>query len=281
MTQSESFSAKLLRIRLQRDAAPEGGTPAPAPQVEPATTVASGPEAGLSDAPAPEGSALSMWDVLDDLDAAPPSPVAPSAEPSHSMPTPVAAASPEAEPEPSTVWDAETLPSAEASLPEVAAIVPRRTGRVKTRLLGIDHASGPNVDLTNREAAPAAETVRFPAGWLVVVAGPGRGASFALGQGMSQIGRGENQQVCLDFGDMAISREGHAVLAYDEETRSFYVGHGGKANIVRLNGRPLLSTEQIRHGDRIRVGETTLMLVALCGESFTWADTGPAGPSAG
>ena len=42
--------------------------------------------------------------------------------------------------------------------------------------------------------------------------------------------------------------------------------------MVRLNGRPVLSTEELTHGDIIRIGETTLRFVALCGTDFTWDD---------
>ena len=117
---------------------------------------------------------------------------------------------------------------------------------------------------------------RCPVGWIAVVDGPGRGATFALGNGVSTIGRGAGQSLQLDFGDTSISRENHASLAYDPETRGFYLGHGGKANLVRLNGKPVLSTETLRNGDEIRLGETRLRFVALCGESFDWGDDSPA-----
>lgn len=158
------------------------------------------------------------------------------------------------------------------------AAVPRRTARVKTRLLGIDHSNG-TVEPIGPAAGARIGPVPFAVGWLVVVAGHGRGESFALRPGVSSIGRGEGQSVCLDFGDTAISRENHALIAYDDESRRFYIGHSGKPNLVRLNGRPVLSTEEVGHGDRIRLGETTLMLVALCGPDFTWSETGapPAG----
>jgi hypothetical protein len=147
----------------------------------------------------------------------------------------------------------------------------RRAGRVKTRLLGFDQNLGTDPFETG-EAAPAAAVVRFPVGWIVVVEGPGRGASFTLFNGVSAIGRGDDQPVKLDFGDSSISRTNHAVLAYDNEQRKFFLGHGGKANIVRLNGKPVLSTEELAHNDMIRIGETTLRFLALCGADFDWSD---------
>ncbi|MDX5349282.1 MAG: FHA domain-containing protein, partial [Paracoccaceae bacterium] len=88
--------------------------------------------------------------------------------------------------------------------------------------------------------------------------------------GVSQIGRGSDQTVALDFGDMAISRQNHAEIAYDPATHLFHIGHGGKSNLVRLNGKPLLSTEVLGDGDVIQIGETTLLLKVLCTPDFNW-----------
>jgi hypothetical protein len=149
----------------------------------------------------------------------------------------------------------------------------RRAGRVKTRLLGFDSLAGANADpFETGQAAPTAAVVRFPVGWIVVISGPGRGASFTLFNGVSAVGRGDDQPVKLDFGDTSISRTNHAVVAYDNEQRKFFLGHGGKANIVRLNGKPVLSTEELAHNDLIRIGETTLRFLALCGADFDWTD---------
>lgn len=184
-----------------------------------------------------------------------------------------------------SMWDlvaeAETLSTAEPAPfdasrgegPEaMTGIAPphRRSGRVKTRLIGFEHASGettPAFDPAKRDA-PAFE---FPVGWLVIVAGPGRGTSIPLAAGVSQIGRGDDQAVQLDFGDTSISRSNHAAVAYDDEQRAFFIGHGGKANLVRRNGKPVLSTEQLLNGDELRIGETTLRFVALCDEAFSWS----------
>ena len=50
------------------------------------------------------------------------------------------------------------------------------------------------------------------------------------------------------------------------------LGHGGKQNIVRLNGTPVISNEEINTGDEIKIGETTMRFVALCTEEFNWTD---------
>ena len=174
-------------------------------------------------------------------------------------------------------YDAPPVPSRDGEA-LTAPVTPRRAGRVRTRLIGFEHSDGGIEDIAEPRSVVttrAAET--FPVGWLVVVSGEGRGHYFPLQGGVSQIGRGPDQAISLDFGDMAISREGHASIAYDVETNAFYLGHGGKQNIVRLNNRPVLGTETLKHGDLIRIGETTLRLAALCGDGFSWSGEQKAG----
>lgn len=178
------------------------------------------------------------------------------------------------------IWDLEgdsgdgqaTAPQPAAASTAVASDdSPRRKRRTKTRLIGFGQNDGQVIDLFGeQDANPVTNTVKFPVGWIAVIDGPGRGEVFALQMGMSQIGRGEDQSVQLDFGDSSISRSNHAAIVYDSETHKFYLGHGGKSNIVRLNDKPLISNEALSNGDTIRLGETTLKFVALCDESFNW-----------
>lgn len=145
------------------------------------------------------------------------------------------------------------------------------SGRARTRLLGFPTASDATPDpITGQERADTADQSAFPVGWLIVTAGPGRGTAFTLFTGVSTIGRGSDQVVRLDFGDNTISRDTHAAIAFDPAQKTFFIGHGGKANLVRRNARPVLSTEEIHAGDRITIGETMLRFVALCGPDFTW-----------
>jgi hypothetical protein len=163
----------------------------------------------------------------------------------------------------------------------VAGRAGRSAGRVKTRLLGFqadDEAKDVFAAKTGGPAPVVAD--RFPTGWIIVIDGPGRGASFSLHVGVSNIGRGEDQAVRLDFGDTSISRNNHAAVAFDEEQGKFFLGHGGKSNLVRLNGKPVLSTEEMADGDEIRIGETSLKFVALCGEDFSWTSDGDNGEDA-
>ncbi|MDJ0827227.1 MAG: FHA domain-containing protein [Rhodobacter sp.] len=164
----------------------------------------------------------------------------------------------------------EALKVMKVAIPEPIAPAPN-AGRAKTRLLGFNREVVQELDVFDQSDAQAsARPEQFPVGWLVIIEGPGRGASFTLHDGVAKIGRGEDQAIRLDFGDTSISRDNHAAIAYDEEQNAFFLGHGGKANLVRLNGRPVLSTEELSNADLIRIGETKLRFVAFCSHDFAW-----------
>ncbi|WP_128514661.1 FHA domain-containing protein [Tabrizicola thermarum] len=184
------------------------------------------------------------------------------------------------------IWEMEeeAAPPAPPPMPTPAreisadAGVRRRASRTKTRVLGFEPQPASVVPLFDEgrmddtiEPGDKSGVVMYPTGWLVIKSGPGRGAAFPVLRGVSQIGRGSDQTIALDFGDMAISRQHHAAIAYDPMTHQFHLGHGGKSNLVRLNGKPLLSTSVVGDGDEIQIGETTLVLKVLCTADFNWS----------
>jgi len=134
---------------------------------------------------------------------------------------------------PVNIWDME----GEDATPE-PLIKTRRRRNNKTRLLGYEHLEDDAVTTFDKaeKVVPTARAM-FPVGWVVVAEGPGRGTCFTLEAGMSQI-----------------------------------VGHGGKKNIVRLNGKPVISNETLVSGDEVVIGETKLRFTALCTADFNWAD---------
>lgn len=157
--------------------------------------------------------------------------------------------------------------------PPVQPRRPLTIGRKKTRIMGFGGDDELN-DLFDISAEEASVALEFPVGWLVIIEGHGRGTAFVLQNPVSSIGRGQGQTIMLNYGDDTISRSNHAAIAYDDQMNACFLGFGGKANLVRLNGRPVLGTEQLTHGDVIRVGETNLKYVALCGPDFSWQDEG-------
>jgi len=108
------------------------------------------------------------------------------------------------------------------------------------------------------------------AGWLVVIAGPGRGSSLALIRGTNTLGRGIDQQVSLDFGDTEIALENHSLISYDPAARSFWLENGSGKSDTWLAGERISAPMVLKTGDQFRVGQTVLHFVALCGESFDW-----------
>jgi hypothetical protein len=234
-----------------------------------------------------------IWDIEDDGDAAPTSRPLNADGPPEDLP-PVRRAPRVSRPEaqvsrepsaPPAAPDAEDMASrarralaaAERTASERGISRPRyleeggANDSAKTRVLGF-HAPDLEMDPISAVAHKQSGSVRYPAGWLVVVDGPGRGAYFAVTMSVSSIGRGADQAISLNFGDASISRQNHAAIAYDAEQNRFFLGHGNKSNIVRRNGQPVLATEELTDGDVIRIGKTSLRFVALCGDDFTWGD---------
>lgn len=124
------------------------------------------------------------------------------------------------------------------------------------------------------DRAPQDEADDPVTGWLVVVAGPGKGRSLTLGAGRNEVGRGASANVKLDFGDQEVSRNAHAYITYDDEARLWYIQQGGGRNLVRLAGRPVLEPMPLQARAEIRIGRTHLVFVPYCGEDFDWEDLG-------
>ena len=109
-------------------------------------------------------------------------------------------------------------------------------------------------------------------GWLVVLAGPGRGNARRLGYGQNSVGRDRSERVSLDFGDASISRSKHTFVLYEPRKRQFYLRPGDGANLTYANGELLTDSRVLQSTDVIEVGATKLRFVPLCGPDFDWED---------
>lgn len=105
-------------------------------------------------------------------------------------------------------------------------------------------------------------------GWLVCVEGPMRGNDYRLHSGYNYIGR-EMGDVRI-AGDQQISRQNHAMIAYDDTDIVYYVGPSAGRNLIKVNGKTVLNAVELHNYDVISVGTTKLVFVALCGEHFQW-----------
>lgn len=108
------------------------------------------------------------------------------------------------------------------------------------------------------------------AGFLIVVAGPGRGSFVTVHPGMNAVGRAPSQQIRLDHGDEGISSENHCQVIYDSETHKFFVQRGPDARPTWLGQRPVLAPVELQAGDELRLGETVLRFLPLCSDDFDW-----------
>lgn len=108
-------------------------------------------------------------------------------------------------------------------------------------------------------------------GWLVALNGKEIGKDYRVHADNNFIGRGENMDICVR-GDDTISRENHAILSYDMEEKSFYLTPGSGRSIVRLNGKSIFTTAEMKAYDQIKLGNTVLAFMPFCGEEFDWTE---------
>lgn len=124
---------------------------------------------------------------------------------------------------------------------------------------------GPTMPAENRRSQSFSPVT----GWLVCIEGPDRGRDYRVRAGYNRIGRSESMDICIP-GDPSISRERHAVIAYDPEERVFFFSPDEGKNLVRLNGKLLMGPGELHAYDAVTLGATKLLFVPLCGERFSW-----------
>ena len=105
-------------------------------------------------------------------------------------------------------------------------------------------------------------------GWLVCVEGPMRGLDYRIHAGYNYIGR-EVGDIHI-AGDMQISRQNPAMVAFDAEEQSYYVGPSAGRNLIKVNGKTVLNAMELHSYDVISIGSTKLLFIGLCGEKFRW-----------
>ncbi len=105
-------------------------------------------------------------------------------------------------------------------------------------------------------------------GWLVCIEGPARGTDYRLHAGYNYIGR-ESGDVRIR-GDQQISRQNHAMVAYDSGEHLYFVGPSAGRNLIKVNGHAVLQAVEIKNYDVISIGTTKLIFMGLCGQQFSW-----------
>ncbi len=106
-------------------------------------------------------------------------------------------------------------------------------------------------------------------GWLVATKGIYTGESFPIISGRNFIGRNKNYSVNLEK-DKTVSRSRHAIIIFEPKTRVFFVAPGDSTELFYLNDKVVLGSEEIKAYDRLKIGDTELLFIPLCGENFAW-----------
>ena len=110
-------------------------------------------------------------------------------------------------------------------------------------------------------------------GFLVIVGGPGLGASRAVFEGNNTIGRTTSNRIAFDFGDDTISADAQAYLRYDSTDRSFlFVPNLAKTNVVSVNDKRPAGAVELKPMDVITLGRTQVAFVPFCGPEFDWSE---------
>lgn len=106
-------------------------------------------------------------------------------------------------------------------------------------------------------------------GWLVCTEGVNKGTDYRLHQGRNFIGRAAEMDVCIK-GDNTVSRSSHAVIVYDPRGNLYLAQPGDSKELLYINDALVLNPVELKAMDVLSVGNTKLMFVPLCGETFRW-----------
>ncbi len=108
-------------------------------------------------------------------------------------------------------------------------------------------------------------------GWLVCIEGNNRGRDYRLHAGYNTIGKNPANDIAIS-GDDTVSRERHAVIAYDQEENLFFFAPQNGVNLLRLNGKVLMTASEIKANDILTIGKSRFIFIPLCTENFRWEE---------
>jgi len=108
-------------------------------------------------------------------------------------------------------------------------------------------------------------------GWLVCAEGPDRGRDFRIKAEKNFVGRSTEMDICIS-GDPRISRDNHAIVAFDPRNAEFRLYAGDARGLVYLNGRMVDAPMVLQAFDTIELGDSKLLFVPFCGERFRWPE---------
>ena len=107
-------------------------------------------------------------------------------------------------------------------------------------------------------------------GWLVAVNGEVKGSDFRLHSGKNFIGRATSMDIVLPD-DKTIARDKHGSVTYDPKGHGYYVA-AENGNSIYCNDQVVESSQKLKEGDCIQLGETKLIFIPFCKEDRQWEE---------
>lgn len=108
-------------------------------------------------------------------------------------------------------------------------------------------------------------------GWVVCISGPSKGCDFKILSGGNKLGRSSSNDIRIKE-DEAVSRDLHAEITYDPVGKTFYLTPGTSRGITYLNSDIVLTPQVLKSYDKIKIGSSELLFIALCGDIFSWTE---------
>ena len=165
--------------------------------------------------------------------------------------------------------DDHTISIAEAGLSlgeELNAVIGSAAGIANSEILGEKSDDDKTISFGFFDMAAVAPVT----GWLICMTGEERGQDYRLHMGKNFIGRSSSMDVILTD-DKKISREKHCAVIYEPKRNLFYLSAEG-GNLVYLNDTLTEASKQLNEGDRITIGDTTLIFVPFCRGKRRWEE---------
>ncbi|MDR1510906.1 MAG: FHA domain-containing protein [Synergistaceae bacterium] len=110
------------------------------------------------------------------------------------------------------------------------------------------------------------------AGWLVSCEGVEKGRDYRVHFGQNLVGRGKNMDIVLE--DQSVSRDSHLFIIYDYKHNNFVIQSGTSHGLIYRNDHLVTGAEELLSFDRLEIGDSKFIFVALCGEHFKWETSG-------
>jgi len=106
-------------------------------------------------------------------------------------------------------------------------------------------------------------------GWLVCASGVNKGRSYEIRAGINPIGSDINMHIRV-LGDPRIEKRNHGVIAYDSQKAQTTILPGNSNGLVYVEGKAIFDPINLTSYDRIQIGDSQFVFVALCNENFSW-----------